>query len=187
MGRKKNASVVIVRKDKRLHKGLHLAALALTGGASGIVTAAKAGTNAGYNARTRKLMEQAEAGEQPDIRQQIRDLNEMSLAELRELITMPNGKVYSYWRDGSRLTAQQRVLLGMAKRRIARMEQPEDPEEQAEAERLAREYAELPGGHAGQPDLAAEQPGYDPDFDPAANFRRDHMPSSREYREAHGG
>jgi len=60
MGRKKNAPVVVVRKDKRLRKGLHLAAFALTGGASGIVTAAKAGTNAAYNARTRKMAAAAE-------------------------------------------------------------------------------------------------------------------------------
>lgn len=47
--------VVIIRKDKRLHKGLHLFAFVLTGGASAPVTAAKAGTNAAYNARTAKL------------------------------------------------------------------------------------------------------------------------------------
>jgi hypothetical protein len=61
--KKKNAPVVIVRKDKRLHKGAHLAAFMLTGGVSGVVTAAKAGTNAGYNARTRKLQAQVEDAE----------------------------------------------------------------------------------------------------------------------------
>jgi hypothetical protein len=60
MGKKKNAPVVIVRKDKRLHKGAHLAAFMLTGGASGAVTAAKAGTNATYNARTRQLAAEAD-------------------------------------------------------------------------------------------------------------------------------
>jgi hypothetical protein len=64
MSRKaKGTPVVITRKDKRLHKGAHLTAFVLTGGASGIVTAAKAGTNASYNARTRKLQGQAEESE----------------------------------------------------------------------------------------------------------------------------
>ena len=56
MNRKK-APVVIVRKDKRLNKTANLLAFALTGGASGLYTATKAATNAGYNARTRKLMQ----------------------------------------------------------------------------------------------------------------------------------
>lgn len=60
MRKQKGAPVVITRKDKRLRKGLHLAAFIATGGASGVVTAAKAATNAGYNARTRKLQEAAE-------------------------------------------------------------------------------------------------------------------------------
>lgn len=52
--------VVIVREDKRIrHKLLHAVAFALTGGASGIVTAAEASSHASYNARTRKLQEQA--------------------------------------------------------------------------------------------------------------------------------
>jgi len=59
--RKKNAPVVIMRKDKKLFKTGHLAAFMLTGGTSAIYTAAKAATNAGYNARTRQL--QAEAPE----------------------------------------------------------------------------------------------------------------------------
>jgi hypothetical protein len=50
-----NVQVAIARKDKRLHKGWHLFAFVLTGGASAPVTAAKAVTNAGYNARTRQL------------------------------------------------------------------------------------------------------------------------------------
>lgn len=62
---KSNPPVVITRKDKRLHKGAHLIAFALTGGASGAVTAAKAGTNAAYNARTRELQRRAEAPERP--------------------------------------------------------------------------------------------------------------------------
>ena len=52
---KRQAPVVIVRKDKRLHKGVHLAAFLLTGGTSGVVTAARLGTNGAYNARTRRL------------------------------------------------------------------------------------------------------------------------------------
>src|ERR1051326_3103662 len=59
-GRKKAAPVVITRKDKRLKKGLPLAAFMLTGGASAPVTATKAATNAAYNARTRRLVEQSE-------------------------------------------------------------------------------------------------------------------------------
>jgi hypothetical protein len=60
MGKNKTP-VVITRKDKRLKKGLHLLAFALTGGASAPVTAAKAATNAGYNSRTRRLQAEAEA------------------------------------------------------------------------------------------------------------------------------
>lgn len=61
MGRKnKGAQVVITRKDKKLGKIRHGIAFAVTGGASGIYTAAKAASNAGYSARTRKLAEQAD-------------------------------------------------------------------------------------------------------------------------------
>ena len=48
-------TVVISRKDKRLHKGWHLFAFMLTGGMSAPVTAIKAGTNAAYNRRTQEL------------------------------------------------------------------------------------------------------------------------------------
>ena len=58
---KRNAPVVITRKDKRLFKSAHLAALLLTGGMSAPISAAKAATNAGYNRRTRALMQRAEA------------------------------------------------------------------------------------------------------------------------------
>jgi hypothetical protein len=64
--RKKKAPVVIVRKDKRLNKVAHLTAFAVTGGTSAVYTAAKAGSNAAYNARTRKLAAQAEEAEQAD-------------------------------------------------------------------------------------------------------------------------
>jgi hypothetical protein len=47
--------VVITRKDKRLKKGWHLLAFVATGGMSAPVTAAKAASNAAYNARTGKL------------------------------------------------------------------------------------------------------------------------------------
>lgn len=57
---KNRTPVVIVRKDKRLRKGRHLLAFALTGGMSGIVTAGVAASNAAYNARTRKLQVEAE-------------------------------------------------------------------------------------------------------------------------------
>jgi len=53
-------NVVIIRKDKRVrHKVLHALAFALTGGASGLVTAAEVANHASYNARTRKLNAQA--------------------------------------------------------------------------------------------------------------------------------
>lgn len=55
------SKVVIVRKDKRVrHKLLHAAAFAATGGASGILTAAKVASDASYNARTRQLQSQGE-------------------------------------------------------------------------------------------------------------------------------
>jgi len=55
------APVVITRKDKRIrHKLTHLFAFALTGGASGLITAAEAANHASYNARTRKLQAEAE-------------------------------------------------------------------------------------------------------------------------------
>jgi hypothetical protein len=60
MSRKKNAPVVIIRKDKKLHKGAHLAAFLLTGGLSAPISAAKGATNVSYNARTRKLQKLAE-------------------------------------------------------------------------------------------------------------------------------
>jgi hypothetical protein len=66
MGKKKGAPVVIVRKDKKLTKTGHALAFLLTGGTSSVYTAAKAATNAGYNARTRKLMAEAEAAEAPE-------------------------------------------------------------------------------------------------------------------------
>jgi hypothetical protein len=59
MGKNK-APVVITRKDKRLNKPGHLLAFALSCGTSGVYTAAKAGSNAAYNARTRKLIAEAE-------------------------------------------------------------------------------------------------------------------------------
>ena len=48
-------NIVITRKDKRLFKTGHTVAFLLTGGTSAAYTAAKAATNAGYNARTRNL------------------------------------------------------------------------------------------------------------------------------------
>lgn len=47
--------VVITRKYKRLHKGAHLIAFMLTGGASAPVTAARLATNAAYNNETARL------------------------------------------------------------------------------------------------------------------------------------
>lgn len=106
--------VVIVRKDKRIrHKFLHAIAFGLTGGASGIVTAAEAASHAGYNARTRKLQEQSGTGE-----------------------SVPG-------------------LSAAGKRRTA--------EEWDKAKRKRRNAAE------------------------AAEWRAEHVPSSREYRERHSG
>jgi hypothetical protein len=60
MGKSK-PQVVIMRKDKKVrHKLLHLTAFALTGGASGIITAAEVANHAAYNARTKRLQEQSE-------------------------------------------------------------------------------------------------------------------------------
>jgi hypothetical protein len=61
--RKKGAPVVITRKDKKLNKTGQGLAFILTGGMSSIYTATKAATNAGYNARTRRLVEAAEQAE----------------------------------------------------------------------------------------------------------------------------
>jgi hypothetical protein len=70
---RKHPQVVITRKDKRIrHKLLHAVAFAVTGGTSGIVTAAEAANHAGYNARTRKLQAEAEAGESTSLTAQQR-------------------------------------------------------------------------------------------------------------------
>jgi hypothetical protein len=173
MARKK-APVVIVRKDKRIrHKFVHAAAFAATGGTSGLVTAAEAANHAAYNARTRKLQEQAgepeteteaerftqeeldwlwahdgrgrelppefqnteearvarfvrgcieEEARRTPFQQALVEVAEMDADELRELITMPDGKAYSYWRDGIRMPAQQRTVLDSAKRRLSKLE-----------------------------------------------------------------
>jgi len=47
--------VVIARKHKRLHRGAHLVAFALTGGMSAPVTAARVVANASYNVETARL------------------------------------------------------------------------------------------------------------------------------------
>jgi hypothetical protein len=140
--RKRGAPVVIMRKDKRIsHKLLHAAAFAATGGASGIVTAAEAANHAGYNARTRKLQAEADETEtgasevqqvaaaakakQPIGLRGVRaQIDVMNADELRELVTMPDGGAYSYWRHGSRMTAQQRIVLRMASQRLSKLERP---------------------------------------------------------------
>lgn len=60
---KNKVPVVIQRKDKRLKKGLHLAAFMITGGASAPVSVLKGMTNASYNGRTRRLAEEAAESE----------------------------------------------------------------------------------------------------------------------------
>jgi len=61
----KKPPVVITRKDKKLKKTGHLLAFMLTGGASSVVTAGKAASNASYNAQTRKLAATAQEDEIP--------------------------------------------------------------------------------------------------------------------------
>jgi hypothetical protein len=53
--------VVIVRKDKKQHRILQAIGFAATGGASSVYTAPKAASNAAYNARTRKMQNEANA------------------------------------------------------------------------------------------------------------------------------
>jgi hypothetical protein len=61
---RRNAPVVIVRKDKRVkHKLLHAVAFAATGGLSGIGTAVEVANHAAYNARTRELQRRSEEEE----------------------------------------------------------------------------------------------------------------------------
>jgi hypothetical protein len=64
MGRNRSTrstQVVIVRKDKRLNRPFHLLAFMLTGGMSAPLSATRAATNAGYNARTRHLSDTSSA------------------------------------------------------------------------------------------------------------------------------
>lgn len=84
MSRKKNAPVVITRKDKKLNKTGHLLAFMVTGGTSSVYTAAKAATNAGYNARTRKLQAAADAEDTDEqVEAHYRALNVPSSAEYK--------------------------------------------------------------------------------------------------------
>jgi len=48
--------IVIVRKQKKLHRGAHLLAFVLTAGASAPISAAAAASNAAYNAETERLV-----------------------------------------------------------------------------------------------------------------------------------
>jgi hypothetical protein len=142
---KRGAPVVIMRKDKRIrHKLLHAAAFAATGGASGIVTVAEAANHVGYNARTRKLQAGADEPDETEtgasevqqvaaaakarqatgLRGMRAQIDAMNVDELRELVTMPDGGAYSYWRHGSRMTAQQRIVLRMTSRRLSKLERP---------------------------------------------------------------
>jgi hypothetical protein len=126
--KKNKTPVVITRKDKRLHKGAHLTAFVLTGGMSAPISAAKAGTNAAYNARTRKLAAEADGAQQgeeaaegtvnllalriPDL---LVTLKGITSEELTEIMTMPSGQRYSYWLHGYTMTAQERNVRGQAK------------------------------------------------------------------------
>lgn len=54
------------------------------------------------------------------IKQRLLAIRAMNTENLTELVTMPGGKRYSYWRDGTFMTAGQRVLLGSAVRELVR-------------------------------------------------------------------
>lgn len=54
------------------------------------------------------------------LKQRLAALRAMSTENLTELVTMPSGKRYSYWRDGTFITGGQRVVLGAAVRELAR-------------------------------------------------------------------
>jgi hypothetical protein len=54
------------------------------------------------------------------INQRFAALRAMSMQDLTELVTMPSGKRYSYWRDGTFMTGSQRVVLGWAVRELVR-------------------------------------------------------------------
>jgi hypothetical protein len=47
-------------------------------------------------------------------------LKAMTGEELTEVVTMPSGKIYNYWRDGVTMTAAERIVRGHAKRELAR-------------------------------------------------------------------
>ena len=88
--------VVIVRKDKRVnHKITHLVAFAATGGASGVYTAAKVGSNAGYNARTARL--QAEPTKRASLfsrKPKIQPLDTADLAANFRAVHVPSSSEY---------------------------------------------------------------------------------------------
>jgi hypothetical protein len=46
----------------------------------------------------------------------------MTAEQLRTLLTMPSGRRYSYWLDGSFMTGRQRVRLNAAARRLRKLE-----------------------------------------------------------------
>jgi hypothetical protein len=102
--------VVITRKDKRLKKGWHLLAFALTGGTSAPISAAKATTNALYNERTRELQRQAR---EPD-EAEAREPDEMETGAAREASEVQQVVAAA--------KARQRVILGMASRRLNKLE-----------------------------------------------------------------
>jgi hypothetical protein len=80
--------VVITRKDKKIrHKAAHAAAFAVTGGLSGIVTAAEAASHASYNARTRQLQQRSGNG-QPAAQQPPKGVLIMALVILAVLAVL---------------------------------------------------------------------------------------------------
>jgi hypothetical protein len=121
-----NTQVVITRKDKRLNKFWHTAAFVATGGASAPITAAKAVSNAAYNARTRQLAEQSGQSLQTpqaafltqDIREIPAELKRLTTEELTGLATMLDGHLYSYWRHGGKMTTGQRMRFNMLMREL---------------------------------------------------------------------
>ncbi len=79
--RKNKTPVVITRRDKKMNKGIHLAAFVATGGMSAPVSAARGALNVRYNARTRRLAAEAAEFEQAQVREESRAMtNEQAIA-----------------------------------------------------------------------------------------------------------
>ena len=157
--RKKGAPVVITRKDKRLNKTGHLAAFVLTGGTSAVYTAAKAATNAGYNARTRKLVA---AADEPAEAPPAKAPPGPTLEQRRELKHAMQAQDAQEAEDLRAAYEAAKAVPGGDKAFYKAYK----------AELKARKEAR-------EAELRAEQAAR------AAEFRADHVPSSKEYQARH--